>query len=72
MIVLDVNTDTWIFKMSMGTTQDHPTNQFDISIKLSANYPLVLICACTREGEFTYFSQYISSITIDIILFTIY
>ena len=36
-------------KTSMGTTRDHSTNQFDISIKLSANYPLVLTRACMRE-----------------------
>ena len=48
-------------KISMGTTRDHPTNQLDISIKLSANYPLVLTCACKRERKFTfYYSQYIS------------
>ena len=43
--IVDVNTYTWIVKTSMGTTRDHATNQFDIYIKLSANYPLVL-----REG----------------------
>ena len=42
--IVDVNTYPWIVKAGMGTTRDHPTNQFDISIKLSANYVLALTC----------------------------
>ena len=42
--IVDVNTYIWIVKTSMGTTRDNPTNQFDISIKLSEIDPFVLTC----------------------------
>ena len=52
-----------------GTTQDQPTNQFDISIKLSA--PFYLDQSVRRRENALFFPQYISSIIIYTSVYTI-